>query len=505
MRIEYISHSCFVIETNGTKIAFDPWIKGSAYHQQWHLYPKPAETRLVENADIVLISHGHEDHFHAESLKRIQKDAHIFFPFQWREGVVSYLNHLTFSAITEAISFQTYEVNGIKITYLGYSMESIIVVECEGFVIVNINDALNSNHETAVEFLLNRIKKQWTKIDFLFSGWSGAGYFPNKVHYKTKNDTEVALIREQYFADNFCRFTKHLNPDIAVAFAPGFVLLNNENRWINDIKFPRQMTEKYYRDNFDNSTQIQFPITYPGDYFMDKTFYKTSSYHTLNNDKEIYGQIDTVFKNEIALANQVNMMPESEMPALLDKLTFWLNKNKVLYHKNVLEDAIFSIVFTDVEHQNCFNVNLVANHLTVTRSENVQQNIRLRITTKAQLLSQSLDKMWGGDMLSIGYGIDVEVFEELTLEKNLDIVCVRLISRYPIYKDDLLKNPSRVLKYYFHNPALTNLWISQKIKLRPYVNKYPFNDTQKTPCYMRGVFVFMKEFFLVVNQLHLFN
>ncbi len=82
----------------------------------------------------------------------------------------------------------------------------------------------------------------------------------------------------------------------------------------------------------------------------------------------------------------------------------------------------------------------------------------------------------GGDILSIGYGIDVVVFEELSLEKNLDIVCVRLITRYPIFKGDIANHAGRALKYYFSNPSLTNLWITQKVKLRPYVNKYPFNE-----------------------------
>jgi hypothetical protein len=66
----------------------------------------------------------------------------------------------------------------------------------------------------------------WPKIDFLLSGWSGAGYFPNKVRYKNKNDREVGQIREQYFADNFCKFTKYLQPDISIPFAPGCLVSN---------------------------------------------------------------------------------------------------------------------------------------------------------------------------------------------------------------------------------------------------------------------------------------
>lgn len=131
-------------------------------------------------------------------------------------------------------------------------------------MIVNINDSLNLNHKTAVNFLVDSIKSRWDKIDFLLSGWSGAGYFPNMVHFRDKDGKEIAKIREQYFAGNFCKFTKALNPSIAVPFAPGFALLEDNNRWINDVKFPRSEAASYYNAYFDNDSSIQFPIMYPG-------------------------------------------------------------------------------------------------------------------------------------------------------------------------------------------------------------------------------------------------
>lgn len=476
MKLEYVSHSCFVIHTKGLKIAFDPWISGSAYANQWHLFPQPVSIESVISADILLISHGHEDHLHHQSLQKIQKGSHVFFPFQWRKGVVSYLNHLGFTEITEAISFKTYDLHGIKITYLGYSLESVVVVECEGFVIVNINDALNSNHETATEFLLNKIKSKWPKIDFLLSGWSGAGYFPNKVHYKGKDDQEVAKIREQYFGNNFCKFTRHLQPRVSVPFSPGFVLLNKENRWINEIKFPRKMVATYYHENFEKDSQIQFPLTYPGDYFENTEPVKTSKYHLDQNENQMYEELDTLFKTEIAAADFINYLEEKEITSLIEKLHYWLARNATLYDEEVLKDAVFSLKFQDIEHNNTFNIAWKNGLFTIERGSFSWPMSRLIITTRAKLVSRNLDKIWGGDLLSIGYGIDVEVFEEHSLEKNLDIVCVRLISRYPRFKEDVVGNAGRVVNYYLRNPSLTNLWISQKIKLKPYVNKYPYNE-----------------------------
>ena len=63
-----------------------------------------------------------------------------------------------------------------------------MVIESGGKVIVNINDALNSNHENVVMMFLEVLQKHWPHIDILISGFSGAGYFPNQVRYPNKND-----------------------------------------------------------------------------------------------------------------------------------------------------------------------------------------------------------------------------------------------------------------------------------------------------------------------------
>ena len=476
MLLKYLSHSSFIIQTGQKRIVFDPWFTGSAYQDQWFLFPQAVQSELAEQADIVLISHGHEDHFHHASLKKINKEARIYFPFQWRAGVKGYLNHIGFDEVTEAVSFKTYQEDDIRITYVGYSLESVIVVECEGQVIVNINDALNSNHKTAVHALLKKIKTRWPHIDFFLSGWSGAGYFPNKVNYKGKNDVEVARIREEYYADNFCRFANYLQPEIAIPFAPGFVLLHEENRWINHIKFPRQQLDKYYRDNYESKPEMKFLILYPGDYLDNKSFHAVSSYHNYKDESVMYNELDELFRSEIAKVNKVDFMEDSEVDSLVVALQFWINKNKSLYHERVIRDCYFSIKFTDVEGKPFVNIIPVGTGLQAIRSEFPQEEDRLLITTRAELVAKNLQKPWGGDLLSIGYGVSVDVYEELSLEKNLDIVAVRLISRYPIYRDDLLKYTGRMVKYYTANPSLTSLWLMQKLRLKPYVNKYPYNE-----------------------------
>jgi L-ascorbate metabolism protein UlaG (beta-lactamase superfamily) len=55
MTFTYYGHSCFTIETKGTKLLFDPFISGN------ELANKLIDMRTIE-ADYILVSHGHADH-----------------------------------------------------------------------------------------------------------------------------------------------------------------------------------------------------------------------------------------------------------------------------------------------------------------------------------------------------------------------------------------------------------------------------------------------------------
>ncbi|HQX45464.1 MAG TPA: MBL fold metallo-hydrolase, partial [Saprospiraceae bacterium] len=54
MLITYYGHSCFLIEVNGKKLLFDPFIRPN---------PKASHIDFASiKADYILVSHGHEDH-----------------------------------------------------------------------------------------------------------------------------------------------------------------------------------------------------------------------------------------------------------------------------------------------------------------------------------------------------------------------------------------------------------------------------------------------------------
>jgi hypothetical protein len=475
MELKYLAHSSFQVSCGGKVLVFDPWLKGSAYYNQWHLWPPAAVRPEDVKADAILISHGHEDHLHIESLKAIPSKDRIFFPFQWRAGATAYLKSIGYAKVTEAISLRPYMVGKVKVTYLSFSLESVIVIESENKVLVNINDALNSNHENAVMFLLKEIKTRWPKIDYLMSGWSGAGYFPNQIRYPGKDDIEIARLREQYFANNFCRFVHFLQPKTAIPFVPGFALLEHQNQWINSVKFPRQSISEYYGKHYDARNLTSFLISYPGDIIRDHALYPISTHHA-TVESELSVNIPRHFETEIVTVNQNHVAPEPLVDGLVAELKKWTKYNSRLYHRRVTSDMNFSIELADVSQRRFVNIKYSKESLCVERSHASGSNHTVLIVTTAQKLKYSLSKVWGGDVLSIGYGVIVYVYDQLTLEKNMDIVCLRLITRYPIASRDLFHYPVRAMRFYSYNPKLTALWMRQKTTLKPYVNKYPYNE-----------------------------
>src|ERR1051326_6915900 len=111
MRIEYVCHSCIHIDTGDTTLVFDPWFKGTAYEGQWYLFPPPVRTDMLLRAKNILLTHGHDDHLHVESLNAMNKNARIFFPYQWKKGVRAHLNDIGFENVTEAVTFKSYKVS----------------------------------------------------------------------------------------------------------------------------------------------------------------------------------------------------------------------------------------------------------------------------------------------------------------------------------------------------------------------------------------------------------
>jgi Beta-lactamase superfamily domain len=453
MKIEYICHACMVIETEDLRIATDPWLDGATYCGQWHVFPKPVNADKLSNLDAIFISHGHEDHLHEDTLRTLSKSAKVFYPYGFFGGAKEYIESLGFTDVKEAVTLKTYKVSKqTSVTFIVNSHDSIMVIESGGEVLVNVNDALHASPEKVIDFYLEIIGERWKKIDYLFCGFGGASYFPNTMHFAGKNDWELGIVREQLFAHNFCRVVNGLKPKIAVPFAADFALLSDNQRWINEARFPRHKMAEYYENNFtDNNYKPKIYDMYSGDVLENQQLNALSPYRHEMKNGELLHLVDEQYANEISAKREQNFIEENDAKNLNGEIYQNVEKRMTLFKPEKLKDLKFCLRITDVEKNNCFHIAFENAKPKVWRNETVENDCLLTMNLSSKVLRYSIGSDWGADVICIGYGAEIEFSDAKLAKVDLENVCMNLLACYPTMSD-LKKTPFRTLQFLLLNP-----------------------------------------------------
>ncbi len=455
MKIEYVSHACLSIETADARIVTDPWFNGGAYCNQWHVFPRPVNTEILNQADVLLISHGHEDHLHEATLKLLPKSARVLTPYSLFGGTREFIESLGFSNVRETVSYRRYRLSPkTSVTFLLNSHDSIMVIEADGEVLINVNDALHSYPEKVISFHLEEIRKLWGKIDYVFCGFGGASYFPNTIHLPGKRDPEIAIVREQFFAHNFCRIVAGLQPGIAIPFAADFVLLSPEQRWINHHRFPRSKMKAYYQRYFGNgrSDQPQIFDMYPGDRLESRQLRAESPYRKQMRNGSLDHLIEAQYGKDLADFARRPFLSAPEVEQLGEKIRQNAAERAALYGPDRLKGLKFCVHITDVAEENFYHLAMEDGVPKVWRGAAAEQDVLLTMRTRSEILFASLSGDWGGDAIAIGYGAEIHFSDTMEVDVKWESICVDLLARYPGAKDALKRSPLRVAEFLLRSP-----------------------------------------------------
>lgn len=458
MNIEYVSHACLLIDTGDLKVATDPWF-GAAYCDQWHVFPKPVNKDHLQNVDVILISHGHEDHLHEETLKTLPKSARVFYPYHFFGGAKEFIESMGFASVKEAVTYKRYKLSDkTAVTYIINSHDSLMVIEADGKVIVNVNDALHSYPQKVIDYYLNEITTKFPKIDVLFCGFGGASYFPNAMHLDGKDDMAVGLVREQLFAHNFCRVTEALKPQIAVPFAADFALLADDQRWINDCRFPRQKMRNYYQKHFASADyEPQICDMYSGDKleFENGKFglKAVSPYRAeMRDGGKLEHLIDEQYSAEVAELKSQTFVDEAHAAVLADAVRENVQHRSALYKPEKLEKVRFCLEVTDVRENRFYNIRFENSKAVVSRTEECEPDSLLTMRLSSKILEYSIASDWGADVISIGYGAEISITSRKAATVDLESVCMNLLACYPTALGTLKKAPFRTFEFMVTNP-----------------------------------------------------
>lgn len=180
MRMEWVNHASFILQSGSTRLICDPWLEGTAFNDGWSLL---APTRLTyEDFSAIThiwFSHEHPDHFSPQNLRKIPEEYRrritALFHYTKDKRVVKVCKGLGFKT-EELPSRKLFEVSGdLKVLCGAHSLlDSWIAVFGEGKTILNMNDCASSRRRE-----LESIRQRVGAVDVLLSQFSYANWVGN--------------------------------------------------------------------------------------------------------------------------------------------------------------------------------------------------------------------------------------------------------------------------------------------------------------------------------------
>jgi CMP-N-acetylneuraminate monooxygenase len=145
LTIQLHSHACLEISYDGFTLLTDPWLDGPAFLGAWAPYPPPDASGADLKPDAILITHEHSDHFHEETLQRLDKGTPVYVPDFPNERLPRRLTALGFRSVRRlrfgerARIRKNWHVTAFEAA--SYWNDAFLLVDVDGFRIFDINDA----------------------------------------------------------------------------------------------------------------------------------------------------------------------------------------------------------------------------------------------------------------------------------------------------------------------------------------------------------------------------
>lgn len=231
MKIRFLNHASFYIESKNIKILTDPYLYGPAFNDGWKLLQEFDHSKYLEEITHIYFSHEHPDHFSVPFLKNINKNKRknitIIFQKTFDQRVKKFCKNLGYEFL-ECESLKEYKIKEDFYFTLGKVsfFDSWINFRVENKNILNTNDCVLEDENVVYEIKKN-IKGN---IDMLFTQFSIAGHICDTQ----LDDASKKCLKKIKLQDNI------LKPKTIVPFA-SFIYFSHEenkrmNKGINDIE-----------------------------------------------------------------------------------------------------------------------------------------------------------------------------------------------------------------------------------------------------------------------------
>jgi len=227
MKINFINHACFSIETDSSLSIFDPWFTGDVFNNSWSLLRETdIDSLSLDKLKYIFITHEHPDHLHWRTLKQIKdsctNELRIIIPKRRNSNVSDALRKMGFM-VAEAPPHRKFQIEkDLAFTNYPTNHDSAYVLEAGDKIILNQNDCKLSTEQC------QRIKGTYPNIDLYLMQFSLAGFYANR------NDTTGLREAKNYHLRLIQKYDNFFSPSITIPFASFVYFSREKNKFLND-------------------------------------------------------------------------------------------------------------------------------------------------------------------------------------------------------------------------------------------------------------------------------
>lgn len=255
MKVRYIKSACVVVEHQGINVLCDPWLTDGIYYGSWYHYP-PLEFQPedFQDVDYIYISHIHPDHLDVETLRRMPKHIPVLIADFTEKFVLRTILNCGFKTVVELAGGQEYRLGAdFQLEILGADFcdpsqcgkqfpcaigahsttsttDTLAVFYGGGQTLVNTNDAPISLAYKSCDY----INHKYRSVDFLLTGYAGAGPYPQCYTYDDVQMLKNAEGKKDEFLNRCVQYIDRLKPKHFLPFAGQYTLggkLHHLNRY----------------------------------------------------------------------------------------------------------------------------------------------------------------------------------------------------------------------------------------------------------------------------------
>jgi len=225
----------------------DPWLTDGIYYGSWYHYPPLRFTpESFSDVDYIYISHIHPDHLDSVTLQRLPKSIPVLIHDYEDKFVLRIIKQLGFESVIELPHEQSFPLGpdfsieimaaddcdpaicglqfgcaAMKTSHRTLQIDSLALFQGGGKTLLNVNDcpfALASQ-------VCRRIAQRLGGIDFLLTGYGGAGPYPQCFENLDENEKITrAQAKQAQFLGQAVDCIQCLRPKFFMPFAGQYVL-----------------------------------------------------------------------------------------------------------------------------------------------------------------------------------------------------------------------------------------------------------------------------------------